>query len=88
MLVAIHERSVVKLQVKIISDAVHPSEVVVGVETLDGIENVVVSRQSVVDDALEIGYPVAENREAYLVELSRETMRGSWRLWVEKGSVF
>jgi len=72
-----------RLQVRRIGEGLHPSEVVVEVTTVDGAqEEVLVDNQSLRDDALEIGYPVATDGDRALVELPRETARGSWRLWV------
>lgn len=72
-----------RLKVRRIGDGLHPSEVVVAVTTVDGaLEEVLVDNQSLSNDALEIGYPVATEGDRSLVELPRETARGSWRLWV------
>ena len=67
---------------------IHPNEVVVSIATADGTERLVVHRRSIVQGALEIGYPIFQEGDKYLVELPRETMRGLWRVWVEQNSVF
>ncbi len=72
-----------RLKVTRIGAGLHPSEVVIAVTTADGAsEEVLVDNQSLRNDALEIGYPVATEVDRTLVELPRETARGSWRLWV------
>mgnify|MGYP000713441602 CR=1 FL=1 len=72
-----------RLRVRQIGEGLHPSEVVVAVTTVDGTqEEVLVDNQSLRGDALEIGYPIATEGDRVLVELPRETARGSWRLWV------
>ncbi|MGH7101173.1 MAG: hypothetical protein ACREFJ_02160 [Acetobacteraceae bacterium] len=77
-------------QVKIerVREGQHPSEVVVAVRTADGgSEKLVVDRRSILNDALEVGYPVGEDRNRLLVELPRESLRGLWRVWVDRDSV-
>ena len=66
----------------------HPSEVVVGVTTADGVvERVIVDRRSLDNGALEVGYPVGSDDKRLLVELPRETMRGQWRVWLPRSDV-
>lgn len=65
----------------------HPSEKVVQVETVEGPEQLIVDRRSIRDQSLDIGYPVGQQNGHLLVELPRETLRGSWRVWVDKGIV-
>ncbi len=66
----------------------HPSEVVVEIITNNGPEEVVVHERSIKDNSLEIGYPVDVSKKEYLVELPRETLSGSWRVWVSQELVF
>ncbi len=77
-------------QVKIeqVREGQHPSEVVVAVRTADGgSEKLVVDRRSIRNNALDVGYPVGEDRDRLLVELPRESVRGLWRVWVDRDSV-
>jgi hypothetical protein len=61
----------------------HPSEVVIGVRTADGEqEKLVVDERSLDDDTLPVGHPVGSREGRFLIELPRETLSGSWRIWV------
>ena len=77
MLVTIKEESV----------GLHPNEVVVSIVTRDGIERLVVHKRSIHDGCLEIGFPISQDEDFYLIELPRETMRGYWRIWVRKSDL-
>ena len=77
-----------KVKVQNMGQALHPSEVIVGVKTNSGIEHLVINKRALVQDALDIGYPINEDtNNNYLVELPRETLSGSWRVWVSKDQV-
>lgn len=71
-----------KLKVQKVGPATHPREVVVSVDTKDGPEFLVVHEKALSDNQVEIGYPIGQNDSEFLVELPRETTRGSWRVWV------
>jgi len=73
-----------RLKVKKIREGLHPSEMVVAVNTTSGREELVVDSRSLKDDSLSVGYPVGSNADHLLVELPRETMRGAWRVWVPR----
>ena len=75
------------LQVVTIRDGLHPSEVIVAVNTDQGQVNLVIDRESIVDELIEVGYPVARREGQLLVELPRETTSGQWRVWVENDAV-
>lgn len=62
----------------------HPSEKVVQVETLEGPEQLIVDKRSIRDRSLDVGFPVGQQNGHFLVELPRETLRGVWRVWVDK----
>ena len=64
----------------------HPSEAVVSVTTADGKqEQLIVDKRSLEGrGSLRVGYPLRSEDDRYLVELPRETMRGSWRIWVKR----
>jgi len=74
------------MRVKItqIREGLHPSEVVISVNGVEGTERLIVSRRSVSDDTIAVGYPIKNDGENYLVELPRETTTGAWRIWVSK----
>ena len=72
------------VKVKEEGEGIHPNEVVVSILTQDGPERLVVHRRSIHDGGIEIGYPIFEENEYYLIELPRETMGGLWRVWVAK----
>lgn len=71
------------MKVRRVGEGLHPSEVVVAVVTADGTEEeVAVDSGSLSGNTLEVGHPISRADDRVLVELPRETMRGSWRLWV------
>ncbi|HEX4157876.1 MAG TPA: hypothetical protein VHY79_05320 [Rhizomicrobium sp.] len=76
-----------RVKVRRIGDAMHPSEVVVQVKTIAGNENLVVDKRSIQHDSLAIGAPIARRGENWLVELPRETMQGAWRVWVKRNAL-
>ncbi|WP_157357634.1 hypothetical protein [Mesorhizobium metallidurans] len=72
-----------RVKVEKIRGGSHPSEVLVSVKTTQGEERLVVHPRSLREgDTLEIGYPINQESSNYLVELPRETISGSWRVWV------
>lgn len=66
----------------------HPSEKVVRIDTTDGPEQLVVDKRSIVEQSLDVGFPVGQHNGHLLVELPRETFKGAWRVWVDKSIVF
>ena len=74
-----------RLLVEEIGKGLHPNEAVVAVRTAEGgTERFVVSRRSVKNKSVPVGWPLGENDNAVLVELPRETQTGTWRVWVNK----
>ncbi len=71
-----------RVKVEEVGEGLHPSEVIVAVATNDGTENLVVDRQSLKDGRIEVGHSIRQQGDLYLVEVSRESMSGSWRVWV------
>jgi hypothetical protein len=65
----------------------HPSEMVVGLQTKTGLERMVIHRRSIKDDGVDIGFPISDQDDSYLIELPRETLSGTWRVWVTKNQV-
>lgn len=76
-----------RVKVEKLRDGLHPSEVVVGIVTRDGREQMIVHRRSLEGSTLEVGYPIDMDADQYLVELPRETVSGSWRVWVPRSNV-
>jgi len=75
------------LKVEIAGKALHPNEVVVAIKTPTAQERVVVHKRALLNNAIEIGYPISEQDDLYLIELPRETMSGLWRVWVPRAQV-
>ena len=74
--------------IRTVGDGQHPSEAVVELVTADGSrEELIVDKRSINNERLKIGYPISKDGNRLLVELPRETLRGSWRVWVSKDSV-
>jgi hypothetical protein len=72
-----------RLKVEKIGEGLHPSEVVVSVNSKDGPISLVLDPSIIFeDDTVNVGWPVATDDKFFLVELPRETMNGSWRIWV------
>ena len=71
-----------RLKVHEIGRGLHPSEVVFELRTTTGPERVAVDRKS-----LRNGRPLAERRGQWLIELPRETMSGTWRVWVKRNEI-
>jgi hypothetical protein len=72
-----------RLKVENISEGLHPSEVVVSVNGKDGPISLVLDPSVIFEDnTVNVGWPVATDGKFFLVELPRETMNGSWRIWV------
>jgi hypothetical protein len=76
-----------RLRVDEVGAALHPNETVVSIPTPSGDERLVVHKRALVDSTLDIGYPINEENDLYLIELPRETMSGLWRVWVERSRV-
>ena len=73
-----------RVKVERVRDGLHPSEVIVAVTTADGSrEELIVDKRSLRNNTLRIGYPVGgDDQSNLLVELPRETFRGTRRVWV------
>ena len=76
-----------RVKVQDIKQGLHPNERIVGLATEAGAERLVVHMRSLQNDTLNVGYPIAERDDQYLVELPRETLSGAWRVWVSKNIV-
>jgi hypothetical protein len=77
-----------RLKVREIGRGLHPSEVVVEIRTPTGPERLAVDRKTVQDGTIFVGWrPLAEKRGQWLIELPRETMSGTWRVWVKHAEI-
>jgi hypothetical protein len=77
-----------RLKVHEIGRGLHPSEVVVELRTAAGPERLAVDRKSLQNGTLFVGWrPLAEKRGQWLIELPRETMSGTWRVWVKHNEI-
>jgi hypothetical protein len=79
-----------RLKVENIGSGLHPSEVVVGVRTTSGIQELYIDKDSLYpDNTLSVGWPVGQDKDGkiLLVELPAETASGSWRVWVDRSDL-
>lgn len=76
-----------RLKVRKIGEGLHPNDVIVEVETVEGTERLVVDRRAIEANTVSIGMPLREERGRILVELPRETMTGAWRVWVRQAAL-
>ena len=73
-----------KLKIREIGGGLHPSEVIVEIDTAEGTDKLVIDSASIQGSAIEVGFPVGKRNGHFLVELPAETSRGKWRVWVAK----
>jgi hypothetical protein len=52
-----------KITVRSKSEGQHPSELIVTIDTISGIETLVIDKRSLEDNTIDIGYPVGGGRE-------------------------
>lgn len=77
-----------RLKTHEIGRGLHPSEVVIEIRTVTGPERLAVDRKSLQNGTIFVGWrPVAEKRGQWLIELPRETMSGTWRVWVKHSEI-
>ena len=77
-----------RLRVDLLGEGPGPGEVVVGVTTMTGaMVQVVVHVTGMVDDTIDVGYPLASGEKQRLIELPRESVSGIWRLWVPQSAM-
>lgn len=77
-----------RIRVENLGEGQHPSERMIAVTTADGVrETVIVDRESIDNDTIDVGYPVGGSDDRLLIELPRETTSGRWRLWVKRSDV-
>lgn len=77
-----------RLKVEKIGEGLHPSELVVSVQTRTGPVSMVVDPQIIFEDGtVAVGWPVGKEKDFYLVDLPRETVQGAARVWVGPGEL-
>ena len=73
-----------RVKVEKVGSGLHPSEVLVKIETIQGPQELVVDNRSLIKGSIEIGYPIAQQDKYRLIELPAETSGGAWRVWVDE----
>ncbi|MCK0207669.1 hypothetical protein MWN33_06435 [Starkeya koreensis] len=76
-----------QLKVHEVGAGLHPSEVIIAVETVEGTRRLIVSRRSIEQEYIDVGLIRSRGQDELLIELPRETQNGEWRVWVRKGQV-
>jgi len=72
-----------RVKVEEAGSGLHPHEVLVKIQTVQGPQIVAVDKRSLRQNMIEIGYPVSQHGQYRLIELPAETSGGSWRVWVD-----
>src|ERR1700737_961115 len=62
-------RSLMRVKIQEIGKGLHPSEVVVQIQTVEGPERLVIDRRSIDNGSIDVEYPVGRSNGQYLVEL-------------------
>lgn len=65
-------------------EGLSPRERMAQIKTSEGPEYLIVDSSCIGKGYIEVGFPVRVRNGDYLIELPRETVRGSWRVWVPK----
>ena len=77
-----------RVKVREVGDGLHPSEAVVEIDTASGSERLTVDRKSIQNGTIFVGWrPIVEKGRQWLIELPRETMSGTWRVWVNRSHI-
>jgi hypothetical protein len=70
--------------VRVAGTGIHPSELVVEIDTINGPERFTVDKGSLLHGRVDVGEPVAKSDGVRCIELPAETTSGKWRVWVEE----
>jgi hypothetical protein len=73
-----------RVKVDEVGQGMHPSEVLIKIETVQGPQELVVDKRSLRQNTIEVGYPIAQQEKYRLIELPTETTGGVWRVWVDE----
>jgi hypothetical protein len=77
-----------RMRVQEVGPGLHPSEVVVEVQTTRGAERLVIDRAAITNNSLFVGWrSLAQRNGEVLVELPNETMSGTSRIWVRSEDI-
>jgi hypothetical protein len=80
--------TMMRLKVEKVGEGLHPSELVVSIQTRNGPVSMVVDPEVIYsDDTVSVGWPVGREDNFYLVDLPRETIQGAARVWVGRGEL-
>jgi len=76
-----------RIRCKFVMDGPGPSERIIAISTKGGgEEEVILPKNLIQNDTLEVGR-VGGTAESVLIELPQESASGSWRLWVDPGTL-
>jgi len=76
------------VKVREVGRGLHSSEIVVEIHTVEGAERLVVDKKSIQKGAIFVGWrALAEKKGQSLIELPRETMSGTWRVWIRNNDI-
>jgi hypothetical protein len=73
-----------RIKVQEIGSGLHPRESVVKVDARGGAQELVLEKGSIQGGTIEVGNPIAQHGQFFLVELPAETSSGAWRVWVHE----
>jgi hypothetical protein len=77
-----------RVKIREVGEGLHPSEAVVEINTTSGSERLTVDRKSIRSGTIFVGWrPIAEKGRQWLIELPRETMSGTWRVWINRNDI-
>jgi hypothetical protein len=79
-----------RVRIREVGPGLHPSEAVVEIQTVERPEKLVVDRKSIQDQSISAGLrPLGQRNGSgqWLIELPRETMSGTWRVWVHSAEL-
>jgi hypothetical protein len=77
-----------RMRVQEVGPGLHPSEVVVEVQTTQGAERLVIDRAAITNNSLFVGWrSLAQKNGEVLVELPNETMSGTSRIWIRSDDI-
>ncbi len=76
-----------RVKVRNARQSLHPNETVVEIKTDRGTERLTVAKRDLSANSLEVGSPLAAKGDFLLIELPRETMTGTCRVWVKRNSL-
>ena len=76
-----------RVMVEEVGKGLHPSEVLVKIETVQGPQELLIDKRSLKQNTIEVGYPIAQQDKYRLIELPAETTGGAWRVWVDENII-